>query len=148
MKPLPWFVLLSLLTFAPIRCAAQSPEDHPDRQVQPGVPQGKITSGVFSDSRIFPGTRRDYSVYVPAQYQEDQPANLMVFMDGSGYAKPDGAFRVPVVFDNLIHQTGDAGDDRRVRQSGHDPRDQAGCQGPQQPIVRIRFAGRPLRAAF
>ncbi len=28
----------------------------------------------------------------------------MVFMDGSGYAKTDGAFRVPVVFDNLIHQ--------------------------------------------
>ena len=28
----------------------------------------------------------------------------MVFMDGTGYAKSDGAFRVPVVFDNLIHQ--------------------------------------------
>ncbi len=28
----------------------------------------------------------------------------MVFMDGSGYSKADGAFRVPTVFDNLIHQ--------------------------------------------
>ena len=79
-------------------------DDHPDRVVQPGVPQGIITSGQFTDSQIFPGTRRDYSVYVPAQYKPDEPANLMVFMDGSGYAKADGAFRVPVVFDNLIHQ--------------------------------------------
>lgn len=78
--------------------------NNPDRQVQPGVPQGKITSGVFSESQIFRGTRRDYSVYVPAQYSSDKPAALMVFMDGSGYAKTDGAFRVPVVLDNLIHQ--------------------------------------------
>ena len=55
-------------------------------------------------SKIFPGTKRDYSVYVPAQYKADKPASLMVFMDGAGYAKTDGAFRVPIVFDNLIHQ--------------------------------------------
>ena len=28
----------------------------------------------------------------------------MVFMDGKNYAKLDGPFRVPIVFDNLIHQ--------------------------------------------
>jgi len=28
----------------------------------------------------------------------------MVFMDGGGYANPKGGFRVPVVFDNLIHR--------------------------------------------
>jgi len=84
--------------------ADQPNSDHPDRQVNPGVPRGTVTSGVFSDSRIFPGTRRDYSVYVPAQYSSEQPASLMVFMDGASYAKVDGAFRVPVVFDNLIHQ--------------------------------------------
>lgn len=78
--------------------------DHPDRNVQPGVPQGKITSGVFQESRIFPGTRREYSVYVPAQYTGDTPAYLMVFQDGAGYSNVTGAFRVPVVFDNLIHQ--------------------------------------------
>lgn len=85
--------------------AADAPKPvHPDRQAQPGVPQGKLTKGVFEQSQIFPGTRRDYSVYVPAQYNADKPASLMVFMDGAGYAKVDGAFRVPVVFDNLIHQ--------------------------------------------
>ena len=79
-------------------------QENPDRSVQPNVPQGQITDGVFETSEIFPGTRRDYSVYVPAQYKADHPANLMVFMDGRGYANPKGAFRVPVVFDNLIHQ--------------------------------------------
>jgi enterochelin esterase-like enzyme/sugar lactone lactonase YvrE len=78
--------------------------DDPARVVQAGVPQGKVTSGQFKESKIFPGTVRDYSVYVPAQYQADKPAALMVFMDGAGYANPQGAFRVPVVFDNLIHQ--------------------------------------------
>ena len=79
-------------------------QDNPNRVAQDGVPQGKVTSGKFSDSQIFPGTQRDYSVYVPAQYDADQPASLMVFMDGRGYANPKGSYRVPVVFDNLIHQ--------------------------------------------
>ncbi|MEO8495479.1 MAG: alpha/beta hydrolase-fold protein [Planctomycetota bacterium] len=93
-------------------CAASLPllavhaiaDEHPDRVVQAGVPQGTITSGQFSDSQIFSGTSRDYSVYVPAQYKAEEPAALMVFMDGGGYASATGAFRVPIVFDNLIHQ--------------------------------------------
>ena len=79
-------------------------EDHPDRTVQPGVPHGQVTSGQFADSQMFPGTVRAYSVYVPAQYKADDPAALMVFMDGGGYSNPKRSFRVPVVFDNLIHQ--------------------------------------------
>ena len=90
------------VSFLVVRAEAQ---EHPDRVVQPGVPQGKVTSGQFNDSRLFPGTRRDYSVYVPAQYKADEPAALMVFMDGSGYSNPKSSFRVPIVFDNLIHQT-------------------------------------------
>jgi len=88
-----WFFAL-----APLQAA----DDNADSQVQPGVSQGKLTSSVFADSQVFPGTRRDYSIYVPAQYTPDKPASLMVFMDGSGYVKADGAFRVPVVFDNLF----------------------------------------------
>ncbi len=79
-------------------------EDHPDRTVQPGVPHGQVTSGQFADSQMFPGTVRAYSVYVPAQYKAADPASLMVFMDGGGYSNPKRSFRVPVVFDNLIHQ--------------------------------------------
>ncbi len=79
-------------------------EENPDRVVQDGVPQGTVSSGQFQESQIFPGTVRDYRVYVPDQYKPDKPAALMVFMDGAGYANPKGSFRVPVVFDNLIHQ--------------------------------------------
>jgi enterochelin esterase-like enzyme/sugar lactone lactonase YvrE len=75
-----------------------------DREVQPGVPRGKITAGEFAESQIYPGTNRQYSLYVPAQYDPAQPACLMVFMDGTLYAQLDGPFRVPIVFDNLIHQ--------------------------------------------
>jgi len=97
-----WLVALNLLLSVPI-VGAQAPE-HPDRVVQEGVPQGKVTSGEFADSKIFPGTKRGYSVYVPAQYKADEPAALMVFMDGGGYSNVKGGFRVPTVFDNLIHQ--------------------------------------------
>lgn len=96
--------LLFLSAALRLSAAEAPPSDKADREVQPGVPQGKVTAGVFSDSKIYPSTRRDYSVYVPAQYSADKPASLMVFMDGPGYAKTDGAFRIPVVFDNLIQQ--------------------------------------------
>lgn len=42
---------------------------------------------------------------MPAQYNgKNSAAALMVFQDGHTYVKEDGDFRVPVVFDNLIHQ--------------------------------------------
>ena len=38
----------------------------------------------------------------PRPVRRRKPAALMVFQDGAGYVKPDGDFRVPTVFDNLI----------------------------------------------
>lgn len=75
----------------------------PDSTVQNGVPQGKVTKGVWR-STVFPGTVRDYWVYVPAQYDGKSPASVMVFQDGGSYVSTEGAMRVPTVFDNLIHQ--------------------------------------------
>lgn len=75
----------------------------PDSQRQAGVPQGKVTQHSWT-SQIFPGTVRDYWVYVPAQYKPDRPAAVMIFQDGGGYVKEDGGWRVPVVFDNLIQK--------------------------------------------
>ena len=96
--------LICLCFVASVFVVRAEAQEHPDRVVQAGVPQGKITAGQFSESRLFPGTRRDFSVYVPAQYKAEEPAALMVFMDGSGYSNPKSSFRVPIVFDNLIHQ--------------------------------------------
>jgi sugar lactone lactonase YvrE/enterochelin esterase-like enzyme len=75
----------------------------PDSQVQPGVPRGVVTEHTWQ-STIFPGTARKYWVYVPAQYDGSSPAAVMVFQDGGNYVKADGSWRVPVVFDNLIHK--------------------------------------------
>lgn len=73
-----------------------------DSMVKPDVPQGTVTTHVWSDSKVFPGTTRRYYVYVPKQYDGSKPAALMVFQDGHAYIDPQGQFRVPTVFDNLI----------------------------------------------
>ena len=104
MKSKPFFVLLALFTVSLAHAAEETPQKPADREVQSGVPQGKVTSGVFSATKLYPGTHRDYSVYVPAQYKQGSPANLMVFMDGRNYANTQGAFRVPTVFDNLTYE--------------------------------------------
>ena len=74
-----------------------------DSECQDGVPRGKVTTHIF-ESQIFKGTRREYSVYVPAQYRPEQAACVMVFQDGHAYLKEDGDVRAPIVFDNLIHK--------------------------------------------
>jgi enterochelin esterase family protein len=76
----------------------------PDSQRQAGVPQGKVTKHTWSASKIFPGTVRDYWVYVPAQYRPGRPASFMVFQDGGGFVTDEGRWRAHIVFDNLIHK--------------------------------------------
>jgi enterochelin esterase family protein len=75
----------------------------PDSQRQDGVPQGKVTKHVHH-SEVFPGTIREYFVYVPAQYDSEKPAAVMVFQDGHTYVNEKGEFRATAVLDNLIHQ--------------------------------------------
>lgn len=92
------FLLLYLLL--PVLASAQdeSYPVHPDMVEKEGVPKGAVKKGTFADSVIYPGTERDYAVYVPAQYDESTPAALTVFQDGMGYLGT-----VPIAFDNLIH---------------------------------------------
>ncbi|MFA6563697.1 MAG: SMP-30/gluconolactonase/LRE family protein [Verrucomicrobiia bacterium] len=75
--------------------AADDYKPGPDSQPQPGVPKGEVLKFTFDGSKIFPGTTRDYSVYVPAQYDPAKPACVYVGQDGVQY-------NAPVVFDNLI----------------------------------------------
>jgi enterochelin esterase-like enzyme len=96
--------LLALcLASLPSARAADDYQPGPDAQVQPGVPVGKVTKHEWQ-SKIFPGTTRDYWIYVPAQYDGTKPACVMVFQDGAGCVTPTGSIRVPIVFDNLIHK--------------------------------------------
>ncbi|OYW75958.1 MAG: esterase [Verrucomicrobia bacterium 12-59-8] len=104
MKFLP--LAVASLLFATLAHSAPQDDQYtlgPDSQVKEGVPQGKVSQmPAWANSKIYPGTTRDWWVYVPAQYKAETPANVMVFCDGGGFVKTDGQFRVPVVFDNLI----------------------------------------------
>src|SRR5206468_1708657 len=91
-----------VLGFVPAH-AADDYELGPQSQRHEGVPRGTVSKQRWTDSRIFPGTQRDYWIYVPAQYDRSKPSAVMVFQDGHGYVDEKGSFRVPVVFDNLIH---------------------------------------------
>ncbi len=67
-----------------------------------GVPQGKVETFQFNDSKVYPDTTRDGWVYIPSQYNPSKPAAVMVFQDGHAYVDEKGQQRVPLVFDNLI----------------------------------------------
>ncbi len=96
-------IAMGLIFAATSLRAADDYQLGPESQRQEGVPQGKVIKKSWK-SQVFAGTERDYWVYVPAQYQADRPAAVMVFQDGGAYVNEEGAFRTPVVFDNLIHK--------------------------------------------
>ncbi|MCP9757097.1 gluconolactonase [Lacihabitans sp. CCS-44] len=62
-----------------------------------GVPKGEIIKFTFENSKVFPGTTREVSIYIPAQYDGKKPACIYVNQDGIQW-------KAPIVFDNLIHQ--------------------------------------------
>src|SRR6266508_240752 len=69
----------------------------PDSKPQSGVPKGELLKLSFDKSKVFPGTTREYSIYIPAQYTPEKPACVYVGQDGL-------RFEAPTVFDNLIHK--------------------------------------------
>ena len=96
-------MILMLCLTAPALADDEDYKLGPDSMRQDGVPQGTVTKDVWH-SKVFPETVRDYWVYVPKQYDGNKPACVMVFQDGIVYVSETGDFRVPVVFDNLIHK--------------------------------------------
>lgn len=94
--------LLPLLLAPALALAADGFKATPDHEPRPGVPQGTVTQMPAWESKIFPGTTRDWWIYVPAQYQAGTPAAVMVFQDGHDYVNLKGNWRAPIVFDNLI----------------------------------------------
>lgn len=99
-RPLPLLLAL-LLAALPLR-SADDYQLGADSSPNPVVPHGEVRSGKFTESKKFPGTTHEFFVYVPKQYDPAKPACLMVFFDGAGMMSTTGAYRVPVVFDNLI----------------------------------------------
>ena len=99
MKSLSAWLAAALLCCGSIFAAENPYPPTPDSQPQEGVPKGARNKGEFAESKIFPGTTRTYTVYVPQQLDKSKPAPFMVLQDGGGY-------RADVVFDNLIHKKG------------------------------------------
>ncbi len=98
------FTLVCLATLVSNLHAADAPKapDYneqyvlgPDSKPQEGVPKGTLTKLVWKESKNFPGTIHDYTLYVPAQYDDKTPACVFVCQDNVQY-------NAPVVFDNLI----------------------------------------------
>src|SRR5687768_1987325 len=81
---------LLVLTARPARAAYELTADS---KPQEGVPEGKVTKHRWTTSKVFPGTERDYWVYVPAQYDGKTPACVMVFQDGEGFVNREGGYR-------------------------------------------------------
>lgn len=67
------------------------------QEPKPAFPKGEVTNHTFAKSKIFPGTVREYSIYVPQQYDPSKPACVHVNQDGV-------QFNAPAVFDELIHK--------------------------------------------
>jgi sugar lactone lactonase YvrE/enterochelin esterase-like enzyme len=66
-------------------------------QAPAAIPEGDLSTHPFNQSRVFPGTSRTYTLYVPKQYDPAKPACVYVGQDGVG-------FNAPAVFDQLIHE--------------------------------------------
>src|SRR5260221_7562614 len=97
-------ILLGLLSVVRPVVASDDYTLGPDSQPQPGVPKGRVLGPLVWKSTVFANTFRQYWIYVPAQYDAGKPAALMVFQDGHKYVSTEEEYRVPVVFDNLIHK--------------------------------------------
>jgi gluconolactonase len=81
--------------WTPAACATFTPPCGADSQAQPSVPKGELLKAEFTASTIYPGTFREYFVYIPAGLDRRAPAPVMVFQDAVQY-------NAPIVFDNLI----------------------------------------------
>lgn len=94
-------LFLFVLTISQTLTFAQAPvENYPIDSAsieQIGVPKGEILKFVFENSKIFPGTWREYWVYIPSQYRPEKPACVYVNQDGIQW-------KAPTVFDNLIYR--------------------------------------------
>ena len=68
-----FFPFVFIVCFCTLVSAQKSPDGpypiDPASERQEGVPEGQLIRGTFSESKIFPGTTREYAIYVPHQYK-------------------------------------------------------------------------------
>jgi sugar lactone lactonase YvrE/enterochelin esterase-like enzyme len=72
----------SAIASAPTGVNGEPPPYTPPTIKPADIPRGEIKKMTFSDSKIFPGTTREITVFVPKQYDGSQPACVYVKTDG------------------------------------------------------------------
>lgn len=99
-----WLPLILCLAISAAK--AQKPDEFyklgPDSVQHDNVPQGVVSGPFELPCEVYPGTQHTYWVYVPAQYDPEHEASLMIFQDGHAYLNPRGSIRATNVLDNLI----------------------------------------------
>jgi gluconolactonase len=90
-------LLLLLLFLSPLLSAEPEFPLTDDSKPQAGVPKGELIkdSHTAIKNSVFPGTEREYTLYLPHGFDKSKPAPFMVFQDGVIY-------QAPVAFDNLM----------------------------------------------
>ena len=100
----PFVVLVGVACLLPFEAGASrhaqtgAAPAQPPGGVQPAPPKplpANVVKGEFAESAVYPGTWREYWVYVPRELDRSKPAPVMVFQDGLQY-------NAPAVFDDLI----------------------------------------------
>jgi len=86
---------VSLLAAAFLGCQASFAATSEPRNEAQIPPLSEVTKYSFDKSKIFPGTTRDYWIYVPRQYDPAKPACVLVCQDGI-------QFNAPAMLDKLI----------------------------------------------
>ena len=64
---------LSFIAMLALACASRAADDYqpgPDSQPREGVPRGEVIKGAFDQSKIFPGTWREYWVFGGPDFDE------------------------------------------------------------------------------
>jgi enterochelin esterase-like enzyme len=69
----------------------------------PGVPKGTLSEQMVHESRLYPGMKSNWWIYVPAQYDASKPAAVMLWHDGEKLVEREVS-RAQIVFDNLTHE--------------------------------------------
>ncbi len=89
-------LMLCVVSSAQTKFNVLTPED-PVFKPLPDSLKGVIIDTVLTDSDIYPGTTRSLQVLVPAKYTGEQPACLLLGLDGA-------FFEALNVVDNLVHK--------------------------------------------
>ena len=94
--------LLALMLLLPSQPDTYPP--HPDSIRRDGVPEGRMDGPHELRSKVFPGTVRNYWVWVPAGYENRKgPVCQVIVQDGIGKAQQ---WKIPETLDNLIDDGG------------------------------------------